>query len=66
MTAVMAGYHNKINTKINKTTENKSGYLKNNPLFDWQAVKCLEQWSRPDRLGVMPCASCLVSSVSVL
>ena len=23
----------------------KSGYLKNNSVFDWQPVKCLEQWS---------------------
>ena len=28
-----------------KETENKDGYLKNNPVFDWQPVKCLEQWS---------------------
>ena len=28
-----------------KNTENKFGYLKNNPVFDWQPVKCLEQWS---------------------
>ena len=28
-----------------KETENKDGYLKNNPAFDWQPVKCLEQWS---------------------
>ena len=26
-------------------TENKSGYFKSNPVFDWQPVKCLEQWS---------------------
>ena len=28
-----------------KETENKSGYLENNPVFDWQPVKCFEQWS---------------------
>ena len=25
--------------------ENKGGYLEDNPVFDWQPVKCLEQWS---------------------
>ena len=28
-----------------KNTENKNGYLKNNPVFDWQPVKCREKWS---------------------
>jgi len=35
---------NKNKTNKNKT-ENKSGNLKNNPVFDWQPLKCLEQWS---------------------
>ena len=25
--------------------KNKGGYLENNPFFDWQPVKSLEQWS---------------------
>ena len=34
-------------TKNKKTQkENKSGYLKNNPVFDWQPLKCLERWSK--------------------
>ena len=28
-----------------KETENKGAYLEDNPFFDWQPVKCLEQWS---------------------
>ena len=35
----MAGNGTKVPTTI------KRGYLKNNPVFDWQPVKCLEQWS---------------------
>ena len=27
------------------TGRKKNGYLKNNPVFDWQPVKCREQWS---------------------
>ena len=26
--------------------ENNRGYLENNPFFDWQPVKCFEQWSK--------------------
>ena len=34
MTGMVAGYH-----------QRNSGYLKSNPVFHWQPVKCLEQWS---------------------
>ena len=45
MTGMVAGYHKTTTTTQQQQTESTSGYLKNNPIFDWQPVKCLEQWS---------------------
>ena len=28
-----------------KETKNSTGYLENDPFFDWQPMKCFEQWS---------------------
>ena len=42
MTGTVAGY---VKKKERKKKRKKSGYLKNNLVFDWQPVKCLEQWS---------------------
>ena len=56
MTGMVARYHKKQQQQTKQKTkqkrkekekemENKSGYLKIKPVFDWQPVKCLEQCS---------------------
>ena len=34
-----------VSIKKQQQTENKGGYLENNPFFDWQSLNCFEQWS---------------------
>ena len=51
MTGMVADYHQR--------TENKGGYIENYPFFDWQPVKCFEQWSNVF-MSACPCGKQLL------